>query len=446
LSSFVGFFGRDLLAFVWAEELLAVLWPALPLKSAALAAFCAYLAMAVWRAQRRSQITALVLALAGWAVFPAEGGAAAIEGGLRFALIFGAFLPTMFLARATADQNPEIERSRAAFTAIAPPRRSTGFLIGSHALGGILTAGTFAVVSAILPRDADEGERRRAALASLRGMNLSVLWSPFFVAMAVASHHVVGVPLWQTAALGLPLAAIGLAIAYAGFGGTTGGWPALAQAAEALVPVVPLIAIAGFCVVLVTGLTQLTSLQAVLLTVPPLCLLDIVRRGRRGFGVVAMPILAVTRASLGRINDDMVLATAAMVFGRVLEANPAITGFFADLAALGLPVVIMIAAAMAFMLLGSVAGVHPIVTMTLVLVTLGGEASRLAPVVLLELGLYGWSLGTMISMSSVSIAIAAAMFRVPVPSLAFAENLRFVLIFGLLSALLLALVNTWLWA
>jgi hypothetical protein len=206
-------------------------------------------------------------------------------------------------------------------------------------------------------------------------------------------------------------------------------------------PILPMIAVAGAAVVLVTGLTSLTSLQAVLLTVPPLCVLDMIRRGRHGFGRIALPIAQATRASLGRINDDIVLATAAMVFGRILEANPAVIGGFVELAALGLPVIVMIAGGLGFMILAAVAGMHPIVTMTLVLVTLGGEASRLAPVVLLELGLYGWSLGTMISMSSVSLAVAAAMFRVPVTELAFAENLRFVLIFGTLSVVLLALIN-----
>lgn len=441
MSAFVGFIGRDLLALVWAEELLAILWPALPLKPAALAAFAAYLAVAAWRAQRRTQVTVLILALAGGVLLPAQAGLGPVMSGLEFAMIFGAFMPTMFLARATADNNPEIERSRAAFAAIAGPRRNTGFLLGSHAIGSIVTAGAFAVMSVILPHAASGEERRRAALASLRGMNLAVLWSPFFIAMAVASQSVPGVPIWQTVALGLPLAAIGMAIAILGFGGRAGGWPVLAQAALALLPILPMIAIAGACIVLVTGLTSLTSLQAVLLTVPPLCLLDMIRRGRRGFGEVAAPIAAATRTSLGRINDDMVLATAAMVLGRILEANPAVTGFLAELAALGLPVIVMIAGGMAFMLLAAVAGMHPIVTMTLVLVTLGGEASRLAPVVLLELGLYGWSLGTMISMSSVSLAVAAAMFRVPVTELAFAENLRFVLIFGALSVVLLALVN-----
>jgi hypothetical protein len=272
-------------------------------------------------------------------------------------------------------------------------------------------------------------------------MNLAVLWSPFFIAMAVASQSVPGVPIWQTAALGLPLAALGMAIAYLGFGGRAGGGPALIQSTLALMPILPMIAVAGAAVVLVTGLTSLTSLQAVLLTVPPLCVLDMIRRGRHGFGRIALPIAQATRASLGRINDDIVLATAAMVFGRILEANPAVIGGFVELAALGLPVIVMIAGGLGFMILAAVAGMHPIVTMTLVLVTLGGEASRLAPVVLLELGLYGWSLGTMISMSSVSLAVAAAMFRVPVTELAFAENLRFVLIFGTLSVVLLALIN-----
>jgi len=441
IGRLVGFFGRDLLGLVWAVELVLILWPNVLLKDVLLGAFAIFLVVALARATRRSQITVAVLVVAGYALFPAEGGFAALLDGLRMSVVFAAFLPTMFLARATADHNPEIERSRSAFAAMAGPNRNAGFLFGSHAIGAIVTAGAFAVMSAILPREASPEERRRAALAALRGMNIAVLWSPFFVAMAVASHHVPGVPLWHTALLGVPLAATGLAIGFFAFSGASGGRAALIESLRALTPSLPLLLIAGCSIVLVGAVTSLSSLQAVLLTVPPLCLIDIVRRGRRGVLAVALPIAAATRASLGRINDDLVLLTGAVLFGRVLEANPGVTGMLAQLAGFGLPVVALLAGAMAFMLIAAVAGVHPVVTMTLVLVTLGGEASRLAPVVLLELGLYGWALGTMVSMSSVSIAVAAAMFRVPVPRLAFAENLRYVLMFGAVSSLLLALAN-----
>ncbi|HEU5319933.1 MAG TPA: hypothetical protein VFX28_03975, partial [Methylomirabilota bacterium] len=107
LSALAGLVGGDLLAVVWAAQVVAILWPAMPLRGAVTAAFGAYLVAALARARRRTQATAAVIVLAGAALLPAAGGVAALLDGLRFAMLLAAFLPTLLLGRATAEDSPE---------------------------------------------------------------------------------------------------------------------------------------------------------------------------------------------------------------------------------------------------------------------------------------------------------------------------------------------------
>ncbi len=120
---------------------------------------------------------------------------AAIEGGLTRAAIFPAFLATIVLLRATADQRPEIGVARRLFTALDRERRDSGLVVGGFLVGSILQVGVFAIMAPILGRDAPASERREVFVAAMRGMALVPLWSPFVVGMAVASQYLPKVPL-----------------------------------------------------------------------------------------------------------------------------------------------------------------------------------------------------------------------------------------------------------
>ena len=75
---------------------------------------------------------------------------ATIEGGLTRAAIFPAFLATIVLLRATADQRPEIGVARRLFTALDRERRDSGLVVGGFLVGSILQVGVFAILSTIL--------------------------------------------------------------------------------------------------------------------------------------------------------------------------------------------------------------------------------------------------------------------------------------------------------
>ena len=103
----------------------------------------------------------------------------AIEEGLTRATIFPAFLATIVLLRATADQRPEIGVARRLFTALDRERRDSGLVVGGFLVGSILQVGVFAIMAPILGRNASERERQEVFVAAMRGMALVPLWSPF---------------------------------------------------------------------------------------------------------------------------------------------------------------------------------------------------------------------------------------------------------------------------
>ena len=81
---------------------------------------------------------------------------------------------------------PSVQKSQANLGALPPEASSGGFQLTGHFFGGIINTGTFAILSAVLPPQSPEQDRRAAAEAAIRGMVTSAAWSPFFVGFAVA--------------------------------------------------------------------------------------------------------------------------------------------------------------------------------------------------------------------------------------------------------------------
>ncbi len=96
------------------------------------------------------------------------------------------------------------------------------------------------------------------------------------------------------------------------------------------------------------------------------------------------------------------------------------------------------------MAISSLAGIHQIVSMTVMLVLLVPLNSGLADTVLMESALIGWAFASMIGISAVSVASAGSMFRVPLEQLVFGPNLKFVTVFGTGAILVLGAVNSFL--
>ena len=109
------------------------------------------------------------------------------------------------------------------------------------------------------------------ARACLRGLALSLFWSPFTVNMAVALAFRPDVRLWQVVGVGLPLAALGGLLSVLLFGRGEGG--AVAGALRALAgfrPILLPLGVAMLAITAVASLTPLGTIQTIVLIVPPL--------------------------------------------------------------------------------------------------------------------------------------------------------------------------------
>ena len=97
----------------------------------------------------------------------------------------------------------------------------------------------------------------------------------------------------------------------------------------------------------------------------------------------------------------------------------------------------VIAAMLLSQLLPAMVGVHPIISGTVVLAALTSQPLTVAPLLLFQAMVAGWALGTMISMSAISVVTSASMFNIPPHHLAYGRNLPYALaVAGLVVAVL----------
>ena len=142
-------------------------------------AFVVFVALTLTRLRRDTVVILLVLVVVAWALldhFPTDDEW--IAGG-RYVLIFTALLPTMALVRATASLMPSVHRAQKALADLPESASTGGFHIAANIFGAVINTGALAILSAALPDDASEKQRRRAAEATLRGMVTAAAWSPF---------------------------------------------------------------------------------------------------------------------------------------------------------------------------------------------------------------------------------------------------------------------------
>jgi hypothetical protein len=425
-----------MLGVLWAAALAQIFWPHPMLAAGGGIVLALLIAAAFARLRRQIQLLCLVLggAAAGLAQWLDAWGA--LWGGVEKAVIFAAFFGTLSLLRATADLRPEIGHARALVERLGASERSSGLAVGTHILGATLIVGVMAVFAPIVGRDAPYETRKSAAEACQRGMCLACLWSPFWVAMAFSYEHLPDVALWQVMALGLALSTLGLAVAqlmYTPDVGLAGLW----RAARAFAPVLPPVAIATGAVLSLKAATALTTLQCLVVGVPALCLAALAAQGaaqlRRG--------VVQAGRGIGGMQGEIALLTFALALGKTME--PALTGgpVAAQVAALAPPPIAVFAVVIIGMTVLAFAGVHQIVTATVMLVLFGTLPLGIADLALMQAVLLGWAFASMTGLSAVSVAVAGAMFGVPLEKIAYGPNIRFCLVFGVIATLLVAGVN-----
>jgi len=427
---------EHLLILIWAQVLAGLVWSDPMLEAAGAVLLAVFVVASLPRLRRQTLILCGLLAMAAAALAIAFDAWDAVPRAIGGATVFAAFFGTIMVLRATADRRPETANARRLFDRLDTAQQSGVFLVASHAIGALLVVGVMAILAPIRGAEAPDESRREAAEVCQRGMCLASLWSPFWVAMAVASQHLPTVPLWQVMALGLPMAAAGLALAHLMYARNV-VWGDLWRAVLALRPVGAPVAICAAVITLLSGLTHLSTLQSVAAATPVICAAALLSQGRREF---TSAFVAAYRG-LGGVADEVVLMTVALALGRVLEAVLAEHGVTGWIAGLGLAPAWLIAITVVAMTLTSLIGIHQVVSMTVVLVLFAPLSAGLGDLILMESALIGWGFASMVGISAVSVASASTMFRVPMERLAFGPNLKFVAVYGVGAILILAVVN-----
>jgi len=220
-------------------------------------------------------------------------------------------------------------------------------------------------------------------------------------------------------------------------GDGAGGLLALRRSLASLMPIIPPVALAATLVVLISGLSDFTTLQAIILGVPPLCLAGLLPLGISRLGEAGR----ATYRHLPEIGGEIGILVLAIALGAVFEA--ALTGSLVaqEIAALDFPPLGAIALVVIGISLAGLLGIHPIVAGTAVLVASTGLEIGLADIVLMQAVLIGWALGATISFSGVSVVTASTLFNLSPWRLIFGRNIAFAGVFGSISVLILGLLN-----
>ncbi len=425
-----------LLVGLWFTALIRIFWGDPLLAAASGAMLVVYVAAVFSQVRRQMQVLSLILAGLGIGLAGFLDGWAAFWFGIEKSVIFAAFFGTLSLLRATADLRPEVVRARQRVERLADDERNSGLLVGSSIMGSVLIVGVMAVFAPIVGRDASYETRLAAAEACQRGMCLACLWSPFWIAMAISYEHLPQVPLWQVLVLGLFLNALGLVMAQYMY--TRGVRMAgLSRALRAFVPVVPPVTLAAALVLALNAATPFGTLQCLVLGVPVLC---VVALGFQGGGRVRAAAVAAANG-MTAVKSEICLLTAAMALGQVLAVALAASGFDVWLARLAPPAWALFSMAACVMTLFAFAGVHQFVTATVMLVLFSTIDFGIEPLLLMMSVLLGWTFTSMTGLSAVSVAVASAMFAVPVEKVAYGPNIRFVAAFGVTGVTVLTLLD-----
>jgi hypothetical protein len=426
------------LAALWVTQIgyLVTRWPLLAGISVALLAL--FLLLALVQASRHMRLMFAVVWAVACALALGAGRPGLLWNGLEQAMVFGAFLPSLLLLRATAQSSMLATRFRERCAGLDGPQAVQSALLGAHGLGSVLSVGVMGVLTIGVAREATERQRIDCASAAVRGMSTSVMWSPFFVAMGFSSQLVPDAPLAQVMLAGLGLALIGLMLSMRLF--TPGiGWQATWQAAQPLSLLIVPMALT-FGAVLALNAWGYGGLQSVALALPMLCAAYLTGRGR----ATAALVTRTTLVHFGRLSDEMLVVVGASVLGVCIAALPAVQAAAQSMDAAAVNGAWLLVALVAGLYTLGQVGVHPMIGAGLVLPVLGTGAFGIHPVALVSATVFAWGLSASSSIWTLPFATAAATFEVPVRKLWHGQAIRYTLLLGLAGVAYLLVLNAWL--
>ena len=249
----------------------------------------------------------LVLVVVAWALldhFPTDDEW--IAGG-RYVLIFTALLPTMALVRATASLMPSVHRAQKALADLPESASTGGFHIAANIFGAVINTGALAILSAAVPDDASEKQRRRAAEATLRGMVYSRRLVALFVAFAIGQSFVGETAAWIAIAIGAVTSTVFALVSLVVFDKVLFVCQ-LKLALACLKPVLLRLSIVLGAVLSSALIFDLTAISAVVVVMPVLVLMQFAR-----YPWQIKPIMTEVDLSMKAMADDIMIIGSAML-------------------------------------------------------------------------------------------------------------------------------------
>ena len=421
---------RRLMALLWLLAIVRVFYDAPVIVHAALTALFLYLLLAIPVSGQLNRVIALLATGLALALCAYEGHWQSFLDGFIFSLVFTAFLPTLQLIRATLDVGPEMAQSRALFAKMATGQRGNAFMVGGNILGSVLTLGALPMLVPLLPEESDKERnhalRIEAAQAILRGLALTIAWSPFTVGMALALVHWPQLHLWQIMGVGFVAAGLGITLSILLAGRSAGGWSGLLRALRGFRPLAIPLGGTLAIVVIATSLIPLTTIETIIIVLPILCSLWVLSKNIHEVRRVAR----TTYQGLDRLGGELLLFCGAVTLGRVMQESSLLNTWFSHPVIAELPTGLVIAIIMAIGFMLACLGFHSVVLGACVMVLLAPFADRIADIVAVHILLFGWSCGALLSLSALSIVVAANLFEVSIPRLILGRNMLFMALYG----------------
>ena len=335
----------------------------------------------------------------------------------RFVLIFAGLVPTMILAKSTASTMPSVQKTQDALAQLPPSSSAAGLQLAGHAFGAVINTGTFAMLSAALSPSSSPERRKVAALAALRGMNASAVWSPFFVAFAIGQSFIEPSAAWPAIGVGVLLALCFHAVSLPIFTPNL-NLSVLNASLSCLKPISMRLMVVLATVLSVAIIFDYTALSAVVLVMPGLVVFQFFRQPQ-----TVNAIITTTRTQLKFVGDDIVVISAAMILGALMTRTDGITTVLNLFTTDVFPAYIALMISPVAMMLASVVGIHPVISSTVLLALFSGAGSSATPFLLMQAHLLGWATGTMSSIASLSVITCSSLYRIPSRQLAMGANL-----------------------
>ena len=353
----------------------------------------------------------------------------------NFFIIFSAFLPSLWLLRATAITMPSVQNTQLLLSRLNAQKILSGLQVTSHFLGSVINIGSFPLLSSVLPKNSKISLRQSAGEASIRGMNTAVLWSPFFVSFAVGQIYLPETSAWMGIGFGIIIAIFfNLITIRFIIGKLTTNY--ILDSLSCIRPIFSRLLILAISVLLVGQIFNKTALNAIIIVVPILVTIQILRRPE-----TSNFIFKNLKNLIQNSGDEMLLISVSMFLGSILTNSSEIQYFVSNNIGDYFPFWMMIILLPLIVWCFSLIGVHPIITSAPILSIFGPLLSVWEAAFLMQAHLIGWCAGTAISFTSLSVLTSAENFRIPVTKLVFGSNLFATLGLVLFGALILILLN-----